>query len=308
MIDAAATETPIAPAVLVLPAFVRDEILDERQPWLDRYEFENTIDLPGAPEPLQYTESTSAGDGTADGGLAILPTGMGKSTTATTVASVLSSPETDLSDTLFLSVGVAGGPPTDTTIGSVVLAESIVDWDVKVRWEAVEGDGGVPLALNPYRESDFVSRPDPALLDWATDLAGDVELADDPKAAAHRSRFEGRGAHEDPAVVVGTNVCGDEFWHGSVLAERVQWLCDQYDAGTYCATEMEDAATATALERFGKLDDYLSVRGIANFDRPAAGQRISESLASDEFDVGFELGLENAVRVASALVDERLHS
>jgi hypothetical protein len=32
---------------------------------------------------------------------------------------------------------------------------------------------------------------------------------------------------------------------------------------------MEDAETATALERFGLLDRYLSVRAVTNYDRPA---------------------------------------
>ncbi|WP_435319612.1 phosphorylase [Haloarchaeobius sp. TZWSO28] len=292
----------IAPAVLVLPAFVHDaETLDERQPWLDRYGFANERDLPGASEPLQYTDST---DGT--GPLALLPTGMGKANTATTVAAALTSPELDLSETLFLSVGVAGGPPTETTIGSVVLGDAIVDWDVKVRWDAAEGDGGVPLELNPYRLDDHVFRPDSALLDWAAELARETDLADDPEVKAHRERYEGRGAHANPQFLVGTNVCGDEFWHGRVLAERVQWLCDEYDAGTYCATEMEDAATAAALDRFGRLDDYLSIRGIANFDRPRPGKSVAESLHDEDFEAGFELGLENAVRVASALVEERL--
>ncbi|WP_439027639.1 phosphorylase family protein [Haloarchaeobius sp. DT45] len=294
----------IAPEVLVLPAYVHDaETLDEREPWLDRYDFAHSLGLPGAPEPLQYTAEAADTD---IGPLALLPTGMGKANTATTVAAALASPELDLSDTLFLSVGVAGGPPSDTTIGSVVLADAIVDWDVKVRWDAAEGDGGVPLELNPYRLDDHVFRLDPALLDWATELARETDLDDDPAVKAHRERFEGRGAHENPRTVVGTNVCGDEFWHGRVLAERVQWLCDEYDAGTYCATEMEDAATAAALARFGRLDDYLSVRGVANFDRPRPGQSVEDSLQDEDFEAGFELGLANAVRVAGALVAERL--
>ncbi|WP_267640947.1 phosphorylase family protein [Haloarchaeobius amylolyticus] len=292
----------IAPAALVLPAFVHDaDVLDEREPWLDRYDLAREYDLPGAPDPLRYTDTDSD-----SAGLALLPTGMGKANTATTLAAALASPDLDLSDTLFLSVGVAGGPPTDTTIGSVVLAEAIVDWDVKVRWDAAEGEGGVPLQLNPYREADHVHRPDPDLLDWAVARADDTDLADDPAVRTHREQYEGRGAHADPRLLVGTNVCGDEFWHGRVLAERVQWLCDRYDAGTYCATEMEDAAAASALARFDRLDDYLSVRGIANFDRPKPGQSVEDSLADEDFEVGFELGLENAVRVASTLVDARL--
>ncbi|WP_435359630.1 phosphorylase [Haloarchaeobius sp. DFWS5] len=289
----------IAPDVLVFPAFVHDaDTLDERQPWLDRYDFDHALDVSGVPEPLQYTD--------AEGGLVLLPTGMGKSKTASTVTAALTTPALDLSDTLFLSVGVAGGPPTRTTLGSVVVAAAVVDWDVKVRWDEREGDGGddVPLALNPYRENDLVYRPDDELLDWATGVAQSVELADDPALDSHRTQFGQSAARSDPGTVVGTNVCGDEFWHGRVLAEQVEWLCEQYGASPYCATEMEDAATATVLDRFGRLDDYLSVRGVANFDRPAPGESVAESLDGD-LEAGFDLGLTNAVAVASALVDRR---
>lgn len=40
---------------------------------------------------------------------------------------------------------------------------------------------------------------------------------------------------------------------------------------------MEDAATATALGRFDAADRYLSLRAVANYDRPAPGETVHDS-------------------------------
>lgn len=69
---------------------------------------------------------------------------------------------------------------------------------------------------------------------------------------------------------------------------------------------MEDAGTAAALERFDRLDRYLSVRGISNHDRPEPDTSARESLFDPTFEDGFEIGIENAVSVARRIVDDRL--
>jgi purine nucleoside permease len=69
---------------------------------------------------------------------------------------------------------------------------------------------------------------------------------------------------------------------------------------------MEDAATTTALERFGLLERYLSVRAVANYDRPAPGQSVEESF--DGTEASLTLAITNAERVGAAVVEGLLET
>ncbi len=108
-------------------------------------------------------------------------------------------------------------------------------------------------------------------------------------------------------MTVGTNVCADELWHGRRLARQVAQFVADRDRGPYRATEMEDTGTVRALRRFGLADRYLSVRGISNHDRPEPGTAARDSFfgaeAADSASA-FRAGLESAVRVARAIVDD----
>jgi purine nucleoside permease len=264
---------------LVLPAFDDIEGLPgEATPWREAYDLD-PLEVAGIPTPLRHGE-----------GIGVVPTGIGKTAAATTTTALLASDAVALDDALVLSVGVAGGPP-DVGVGSVVVADAIIDWDDKCRLD----DGA--LRLNPYTDEQGSFELDAELVAWAREAAADVELAapETPSGAA-------AGAATEPAVVGGTNVCGDELWHGEQLAEQVAWLVEQYGVGPYRATEMEDAGTAAALDRFGRLEQYLSVRAISNHDRPAAGESGAETLFSEGFEAGFGVAIENAVAVAQAIL------
>lgn len=294
---------PVAPDVLVLPAFATEdfELPDEESAdapteldrWLDAYDFEHEIRVPGANAPVWYT----------DDGVAITTTGMGKTEAAATVAALLASPELDLSETYFVTAGVAGAPPDVATLGAVFVADAVVDWDRKHRWaDGGESECCSEIDLLKYRPHDYVFRLDDDLVARASAVGEDVELRDSEEAIEYRQQYEADAARSSPFVGVSATVCGDEFWHGRPFSEQAQWLVDQYDAGVYATSEMEDFGTATALAGFGRLDRYLSVRGVVNFDQPAPGQSARESL--DDGGLVLDLGLENAFRVASAIVDD----
>jgi purine nucleoside permease len=264
---------------LVLPAFDDlDGLPGEARPWRERYDLGHSLDVEGVPKPVRH-----------GGGLGVVPTGIGKVAAATTTTALLATDRLELDGTLLLSVGVAGGPPT-VGVGSVVLGETILDWDDKCRFDP--GTEGVPLARNPYTEGQGVFHLEGALVERARESAAGVELD-----APGDSR---------PSVVTGTNVCGDELWHGHEVVEQVTWLVEEYGLGPYRATEMEDAGTAATLERFGRLGDYLSVRAISNHDRPGPETTPRESVSSVAFEAGFGAAVENAVAVAQAVVDDRL--
>lgn len=267
-------------SALVLPAFDDVSALPSEQgPWERAYDLDNELAVSGLMTPLQYT----------DDGIGVVPTGIGKASAATTMTALLASDQLDLTQTFIVTVGVAGGPPR-LPIGSVVVADTIVDWDHKCRVDP--DDGAVPLAMNPYTEGVAITLPTDRV-ERACAVGETVSLTTGPVGTA-------------PEVVRGTNVCGDELWHGTAVAEQVTWVVEQHDCGPYCATEMEDAGTAVALSRFDALGQYLCLRGIANHDRPTGDQSARDSLLSPDFEEGFDVAVRNVVRVARQVVDTQL--
>ncbi|RAW45839.1 phosphorylase [Halorubrum sp. 48-1-W] len=277
----------VALDALVLPAVEELHSLpsaSEVGPWEDAYDLTERIDVPGVPAPLRHDGS----------GLGVVPTGIGKTAGATTTAAGCAGDAVDLTDAVVLSVGIAGAPP-DLPIGSVVIADAIVDWDDKCRFDP--DDGEVPIAPDPYTEGQGVFDVAPGLVSDAVGLAADVDLT-------ALGDLAGTDDGAEPTVVRGTNVCADELWHGRTVAEHVSWFVEAVGRGPYRATEMEDAGTARALERFGLGDRYLSVRGVSNHDRPEPGTSSRESFEGSLTEAGLEVGLANAVRVARAVVDD----
>lgn len=274
--------TELSIEALVLTAF--DEVPGfpgEMEPWRDAYEFVKTIHVDGVPEPLRLTES----------GVGIVLTGIGKPAAASTMAALAASDRLNLEECLFLTVGVAGGPP-ELDVGSVVIADTIVDWDNKFRVDSSEDDAAI--ALNPYTgESVYSLNPD--LVEWALGIARTVSLPTEDET--------GPDGSVKPVVVPGTNVCGDELWHGRELARQVDWLVEQHGIEPYRATAMEDTGTSCALARFGHLDHYLCIRGISNHDRPEANATGMENLESPAFDAGFERGIQNAAAVGREIIE-----
>jgi purine nucleoside permease len=252
--------------IVVLTAFHTDAFpTDELAPWLERHDWSDTVDLPAAcgdyQSPLHH-----------DGTVGVLATGVGPTAAATTVSALLSTAVVD-DATRFLTAGIAGGP-LELPVGSVVVGESVVDWDRKHRTD----DG---LELLDYRPRDY-----------AYDL--DDGLTSRVRSAVEGVSFEG----EDTDVTSGTVVAGGEFWHGHDRAEEVAWLCDRYDVPPYRASVTEDAGTAHALARHGALDRYATLRAISNADRPTDGGGGIHS-----WEDGLALAVENAYRGAKNAVE-----
>lgn len=286
-----ATGMPLTLDALILPAF--DDLGDlpsEVAPWHDRYALDGRLRVPGVQVPVAH-----------DGRLGVVPTGVGKVAAATTTAALQASDGVDLEDALVCSVGIAGGPPARVSLGSVVVADAIVDWDLKLR---MDPDGGDPsLAPNPYVPGAAVVSLDGAGVERAMARAGGIELSG-PTGADGPPEHPDLGVDPRPEVVRGTNLCGDELWHGRHVGADADRVVEHHGLGPYLATEMEDVGTARALDRFGRLGAYRSIRGIANFDRPApngAGGTIE-----DQVEVGAAVAVENAVAVAAAVVEGRL--
>lgn len=281
--------SPVSLDVLVLPAFGAEDFslpapmgTDELSRWLDVYDLDRELSVPGANAAVYHT----------DDGLGVTPTGVGKAASAGTVASLLASPALDLTDATLATVGIAGAPPS-LPVGSVVVADAVVDWDLKHRFDA----GDPPVRPLSYRPRDYVWEPDPGLVETAVAAAESAPLdGDDAVAEAHRKHGLG---DPQPVVEAGTSVSGDEFWHGADLAEQAAWLCAAYGVGDYARTEMEDAGTAAVLERHDALDRWVSVRAVANYDRPLDAWSPDDGVE----ELSFDLACANAFRAGRAFVD-----
>ncbi|WP_137289575.1 phosphorylase family protein [Natronorubrum halophilum] len=295
-------DAPVRPTALVLTAAFEPP-LDERQPWLERYELVDALAVPGTDTPLYLTDT----------GIAITTTGIGKSDAATTVTAILASPGIDLESAYIVSSGIAGSSPETTALGSVAIADAVVDWDRKHRWDhradsnavetaesAAESADERPIDLLAYRPRDYVHRLEDSVVDGALAAARGVDLLEDAGAREYQREYP-KAPDAGPTIERGTTVCGDEFWHGPRYAREVERLCERYGVAPYVTTQMEDAATATALERFGLCERYLSVRAVANYDRPAPGQSVAESF--DGNPASLALAIDNAARVGSAVVE-----
>ncbi len=282
------------PRVVVFAAFRRPgPAVDETTWWERTFAFDTPIDVRGLREPLRYDTATD---------VALCVTGVGHVEAATSVAALLACPTLDCSETVFLTVGVAGTPSSRSTIGAVFLADAVVDWDQKYRLDTGEE---TVLSTFPFKRRDeLCKRLDSGLVARAESVASRLPLADSTAAARLREDYTDEIARGAPFVAVGSSVSGSEFWHGAESAAWAEQVCAEFGVSPYYTTEMEGFATALALERFGHLDRYLSVRAASNFDRPAFGRDAFESLASDE--IGLALAAENAFRVGVTVVDALL--
>jgi hypothetical protein len=68
-------DAPVRPAALVLPA-VAEPPLDERRPWLERYEVTDAVAVPGTATPLYLIGSGIAGGAVVEGVVAADPLGI----------------------------------------------------------------------------------------------------------------------------------------------------------------------------------------------------------------------------------------
>ena len=301
-------DRPIAPSVVVLPAVSFDPPLDELAPWLARLPIDRSYSVPGTDAPVYVTDG---------GSVAVTTTGMGKAPAATTVAALNRADGFDVSSTYWLSAGIAGASPQRAALGSVFVADAIVDWDRKHRWDPTElapsaGDTGDTAAAESttgdvnaveplaYLPEGSIHEPNPALVEDARDAAAGVELADRTDVREYQERYPAAPDH-GPRIALGTTVTSDEFWHGTAVAREVDALCEAYGVDPYATTQMEDAATAAALARFDAFDRHVSVRAVANYDRPAPGESVHDSFEGTGASIA--QATENAARVGYAVVE-----
>ncbi len=293
----AASEKGIEVKMLVLSMFEVGEntgdFAGEFQHWYERYfKGARAFEITGNPNNFYINSDGVAGT----------VTGMGKARAAATLTAILSDPRFDLSNTYFMVSGCAGGPPSRTTLGSVVLCDAVVDYELGHSWKESDGKSGEStfMVMDSMRDLGYFEL-NTGLIERVSELAAGVELADSSRAAFYRLLYNDAEARSKPSVQRGVSVTGDSYWHGRGSSRTADEVCSAYDAGRYMVTQMEDSAFALVLNAFGKLDRMFVIRDVVNFDQPHPGQTVRESLSTSSG--GFSIGMTNGFRVGSAIVD-----
>jgi purine nucleoside permease len=210
---------------------------------------------------------------------------------------------------LFIIDGIAGIRSSVGTLGTVAIANWIVDLDLgtHLRPSDAPPDGWLPF----QSYSEGVLHLNEALAGRAVDVAGDVRLADDATAHAQRAKYGPRQANTVPTVKRCDNGGSDGFWLGAwwadkadrISQERIRAIVPGY-TGYRCSSEFEDPAIASALKRFGFLDRLIVVRAASDFEDETPGttaKQFYDLAHTAQGFMGYEISRENGYRVASAI-------
>jgi purine nucleoside permease len=269
----------------------------EFQHWYERYWKNSTpIAIRGALNPV-YCDA----DGVCG---AVL--GMGKVASSSSMQAILLNPALDFSHAYFILSGVAGTPPSRGTIGDVMWATWLVDFDLGHRWAHDEVPPGQPLFMpREGYESIRVYQLNPGLVAWAMRLSAEMPLKDSDAAVAYRNRYPNEAARRAPSVSTGTHVTGDTFFAGPGLSAQAQYIAKLYGADDYAATEMEGTAITQVIARQHGTDRVMALRGVVNFDQGNPNETTLQHLdpAPGMTAGGFAETVENIELVGSRVVD-----
>jgi purine nucleoside permease len=297
----AADPTPIRVKVFVAAMFEIGANTGDRagefQHWYERYWKDSTpIAIRGALNPVYCDANGVCG--------AVL--GMGKVASSSSMQAILLNPALDFSHAYFILSGVGGTPPARGTIGEVVWATWLVDYDLGHRWAQDEVPPGQPLFM-PRKgyETVRVYHLNPGLVAWALRLSAGTPLKDSDAAAAYRNKYPNEAARRAPSVATGTHVTGDTFFHGPGMSAQAEYIVKLYRADDYVITEMEGTAIMQVIARQYGTDRVMALRGAVNFDQGNPNETTLQHLdpAPGQTAGGFAETVENVEQVGSRVVD-----
>ncbi|KAF2128656.1 purine nucleoside permease [Dothidotthia symphoricarpi CBS 119687] len=281
---------PLKPKVLIISLFQ-----PEAEVWWNIPEFDilaQNISIPGLSPRFPEAHCT------ADGEICQVVTGEGEINAATTIQSLTLYAGFDLTETYFLSAGIAGVNPNIATLGSVTYARFAIQVAQQYEFDIRDiGDnfttGYIPYGTTApapamYPQNVYgteVFELNVALRDRAVMLSSKAKLNDSDTAIAYRATYEQKAAREPP-VVIGCDVAtSDNYFSGPILTEAANnfTLLMTNGTGVYCTTAQEDNATLEALMRAAqaKKVDYnriMIMRTASNFERPHPGESAYQHL------------------------------
>ncbi|MDO4740416.1 MAG: hypothetical protein Q4A66_07090 [Eubacteriales bacterium] len=315
----AAEEEPIEIKVLILPKFETGEL---------------TGDAPG--EAQSYYEAYCAGGeeyeikGGFEGqklhvrdGVALYVTGMGKVNAGASLQAILLDDRFDFSEAYVLGIGCAGSAYETTVMGDVIVVTAVVDFDLGHRVDIRDTTDGAGATWyhDPSYESSSFKLLDPELMDKVYELVKDVEIDTTEKTRAFMAHAfdDAPWAVRDPQVLRGTSITSDSYWKGSYMHEDALLATAAYDCpDPFLASEMEDTALATVMDRMGMLDRLIILRNSVNMDvfmngatpeslwSPETFQPLDSETNVEAADI-FTVSNDNNFKVGSVIIDAILN-
>ncbi|WP_414040994.1 phosphorylase [Acidithiobacillus sp. M4-SHS-6] len=274
--EAIADPTGVASAVMRPEVIVLTAFPLEWHAWTKQksYHFK-TINFPGQYRPLICDEH----------GVCVTETGEGEMNAAITVTSIVKDHDLNVSKTIFIRSGIAGGVDSKgSALGSVYINNWIISWafghhylnDQKTLAWAPPGCGNYahPGDCADYTQNtqeNLAYKINPQILSMAVRASAGTKLLNTPGAKKLDNTFS---ISTQPKIMVGATITGDDFWIGrenQSIAEKIVHLYTHGKAA-YTNTAMEDLGDIAALYRFGLENHYLSIRGISDIDIPPPGK------------------------------------
>ncbi|MEM1436387.1 MAG: purine nucleoside permease [Pseudomonadota bacterium] len=314
--------TPIKAVIVTM--FENGELTGDRpgefQYWVERWPLADEFEFPLGEFPLR----ASLKDGVL--GLCV---GGGIANATASIMALGQDPRFDLSSAYWLVAGIAGGDPTDVSLGSAVWARHVVDGDLLYEIDAREIPEDWPYGLIPLGAKKPAETPadistgwtlntvhfalNAALADWAYAQTADVELADTEAMQDFRAQYTTmENAQRPPFVTQGDTLSSGTYWHGALLN---QWANDWVplyagEGAEFMTTNMEDSGTFTALHRLGRIgkvdpDRVMVLRTVSNFSMPPADRTAAWSTTAPYPDQG-RPALDAAYLVGSKVLRELL--
>ena len=214
--------------VVVVTMFERGapqgDVPGELQRWVEKFPLPREHAFPAGPFPLFSN----------DEGVLAVCTGGGIANATATIMALGQDPRFDLSKAYWLVAGIAGGDPEDTSLGSAVWAEHVVDGDLLYEIDAREIPVDWPWGLMPLGAKAPAKKPEDIytgwtvdtihfalnrdLAAWAFETTKRVPLEDSPAMAAFREAFTAHpAARQAPSVQRGDTLASSTYWHGALM-------------------------------------------------------------------------------------------
>lgn len=198
-------------------------------------------------------------------GIALTLTHAGKVNTTATLMAILTDPRFDCSQMATLSVGCAGTNYECTTMGDVVIASAYVDYDLG--HQVIGSDG----KLTWFPDSGLCEygcvKPNADRIKSVYERIKNIHLDTTEKTADFMRQNSHKNRRIYPSILKGTFITSDNYWKGEE-GHKIAKQINKYHRcqDEYIVSDMEDIAVARVLERFGLLENLISIRVSVNLD------------------------------------------
>lgn len=297
VLSIAARAEPIRPKVIILTTFEAGadtgDAPGELQYWIEREHLTKSIEIPGVAHPLLYNDDGvyAMVTGTCNrSGLAMMALGL--------------DPRFDLTQTYWLTAGIAGVDADKASVGSAAWVQWVVDGDNVHEIDGHDAPADWPFGifaygstgpLDPPGKRDWSQKPmvfelNPKLVAWAFALTKDVPLLETPDTIKFRSTYTGQpNAQRPPFVLLGDTLGTARYWHGPALNAWANNWVKMYTQGkgNFVMTQCEDQSIGYAMYMLGKagrvdVQRHLVLRTASNYSTPPRGASVVESVLSGE--------------------------